>query len=409
MINDKGDNMKVSKKKIYSNILIILLFLVVFLTFPYLNNNRAFRYLLVTLIGILIFPRSIYIFRKIDKKILFFEMFYVIVVIISGFINKDSHIITHTFVSALVYGITIIETTLVLKYVQVKCGGDYILETIFKILLFVVILNDFFVLVNPSLFFRNGIRYYFIGNKFSVAYRHVELFVLMLYKQYKENNKIKSKMNVPLLCVYLVLCIIVFNQLEGGSGGSGTGIAALIIVILLNLIPCSFLSNSYLYMVVAICATLFTSFFDVVLSLNPVKTFVTDILNKDLTLTGRINIYKFLPNVLEDHILFGYGHGSSNETWMNFTRIYPNSQNGFVDCIVEQGIIATGLIVVIVMLSITGFRNAKKTNMRYFPILILIYTYTIISCVEVTISIVFVWWVILFFILNTQCTNRLNQ
>ena len=173
-------------------------------------------------------------------------------------------------------------------------------------------------------------------------------------------------------------------------------------MLLLYFIPKQILENQYVYVASAIGTTVFVFVFDAVLAFQPIQSFIINFLHKDITLTGRVIIYKFIPEILNNHLLFGYGHGSSYETWMKFTHIYPNSQNGYIDCIVEQGLLATIILLLLVMLTISIFKKSGLREKKFYPMLMLIYTYSIISCVEVTISIVFVWWIVLLFLLSTE-------
>ena len=400
--------MRISKKKLYCFCMIFLMFNAVFMRFQYIGKASMIRYTIVFLLGIMVFPASVNMIKKLNHKLITVGGLYFALVLISAFINRNSHVITHTVVSALVYICILIESVIVIKYVQLKYGGDYLFRTISSLFLFYILVNDMLLLLYPKMFFTSNATYYLFGNKFAVAYRHLEYLAILIIK-HNMGNKKKQRRYKFSIAVFILLCFIIFNNLQGGSGGSATGIVAIIIMLLLYFIPKQILENQYIYISSAIGATVFVVVFDTVLSVQLIQNFIVNFLHKDMTLTGRAIIYKFIPEVLSNHLLFGYGHGSSYETWMKFTHIYPNSQNGYIDCIVEQGLLATIVLFMLVMLTISIFKKNSMGEKKFYPMLTLIYTYSIISCVEVTISIVFVWWVVFLFLLSIENEDGLVE
>lgn len=393
--------MRIKKNKLYCFCMIFLMFNAVFMRFQYFDRALMIRYAIVFLLGIMVFPASVNMIRKLNHKLITVGGLYFALVLISAFINRNSHVITHTVVSALVYICILVESVIAIKYIQLKHGGEYLFRTFSSLFLVYILMNDALLLLYPKMFFISNATYYLFGNKFAVAYRHLEYLAILIIKHNLCNKK-KQRIYKFSIAVFILLSFIIFNNLQGGSGGSGTGIVAIIIMLLLYFIPKQILENQYIYIASAIGATVFVVVFDAVLAFQSIQSFVVNFLHKDMTLTGRAVIYKFIPEVLNNHLLFGYGHGSSYETWMKFTHIYPNSQNGYIDCIVEQGLLATIVLLLLVMLTISIFKKSGWGEKKYYPMLVLIYTYSIISCVEVTISIVFVWWIVLLFLLSTE-------
>lgn len=385
----------------YCFCMIFLMFNAVFMRYQYIDRASTIRYAIVFLLGIMVFPASVNMIKKLNHKLITVGGLYFSLVLISAFINRNSHVITHTVISALVYICILIESVIAIKYIQSKYGGEYLFRTFSTLFLLYLFVNDALLLLYPKMFFTSNATYYLFGNKFAVAYRHLEYLAILIIK-HNWSNKKKQRAYKLTIAAYILLSFIIFNSLQGGSGGSGTGIVAMIIMLLLFLVPKQFLENQYIYVTSAIGATVFVTVFDAVLAVQSVQNLIVNFLHKDMTLTGRVVIYKFIPEVLSNHLLFGYGHGSSYETWMKFTHIYPNSQNGYIDCIVEQGLLATIVLFLFMMLAISCFKKSSFGEKRYYPLLLLIYTYSIISCVEVTISIVFVWWVALLFLMSAE-------
>ena len=67
------------------------------------------------------------------------------------------------------------------------------------------------------------------------------------------------------------------------------------------------------------------------------------------------------------------------------------------DCIVEQGLIATVILILIITLVMSKTSVLLKDYPYMKSILLIVYVYATIASVEVTISIVFIMWCILIF------------
>ena len=117
-------------------------------------------------------------------------------------------------------------------------------------------------------------------------------------------------------------------------------------------------------------------------------------MGKQLTLTGRTAIYENIPLVLRNHILFGYGYGSDYEVWKNFMGM-PNSQNGVIECIVEQGIISTGLLIVLIALVMKKSNHFFEVNIGVRVLSSIVIMYTLLASIEITISLKYILFVFL--------------
>ena len=90
---------------------------------------------------------------------------------------------------------------------------------------------------------------------------------------------------------------------------------------------------------------------------------------------------------------------------MSITHIFPNSQNGLLDCIVEQGVLATGIFILLLLNIVKDSGTVLKKYPYIKGIMILIYVYLTMACIEITISLVFIMWFIFIFAIETSANN----
>lgn len=379
---------KVSKTSLHIFLMIFILYHATFIRFPYIQYNNMIKYACVLFLAILLLPHIKVIWKSLHKKISIFFWLYLIAAMASSILNMNTNTITHTVISGGCYVLILLEALGVFTYAANKRSFSFIIKCLMIITLSYVIINDFFILINPELFGKSS-QYYFLGNKFSVCYRHLELILLVgMNLKNVESKSINHK-------IMLVICGILelFISIKVGCV---TGIAGLAFLIVFVLLPKRLIINPIMYLVTVIGSSMFVFITDTIISNVFVQNILINVLHKGVLLSGRTIIYAQIPNVLKNHLIFGYGYGSSYETWMSFTKAYPNSQNGWIDCVVEQGIIAAVLLIIFVTIIIGQLKknNVYLSNNIYFTLLIIL-VFSALSCVEITISVTYVIWVIL--------------
>ena len=114
-------------------------------------------------------------------------------------------------------------------------------------------------------------------------------------------------------------------------------------------------------------------------------------------MTGRMNIYKAIPYLMNNHWYWGYGYGSSYAV-VNGLISMPDMQNGFMELVVQVGLITTIVFAFFVLSIIKMIKSLKITTS--FPLLCLVYVYTVLSSFEVTFSVQFVFICMVIYILN---------
>lgn len=383
------------KMKLYiPSIFLILLFHASFITLPYWNNYYNFKYLIILIVGIFLIFRC-NVFKKCEfQKINIILVMYLIMVVISSYINRFNVLSRNVFLSSIVFAVVIIEVFLLFEYFSIKGRTETFINTLFYLLLMYLIITDIIMILFPTLHIQKGM-YYFIGNKFLVSYLHLQLIVLYLQKHSHE-RKMSTLKKIPLilLCsITLFICIYV---------ECSTGVIGIFLLLILYCIEKKypmFLKNpKTLFIILFIsCSTLLL--FSDVLKFGPVRYFIEEILNEDITLTGRMVIYSKINTILSDHLLFGYGFGSSFDVIMN-TIGAPNTQNGVLEIILEQGLISFFLMMILVYVV---FKKNKK-NLKVNYSLIMVYIFLILSSIEITLDTTFMIWIAI----SLTCDSKNN-
>lgn len=391
--------MKISVKMLNTVFVLILLYHIAFVKFPYIENNNMIKYILTVLVGISLLNNVKKIKKSIDKKMILFIIIYILIVIISGVLNRGKMEITNVLIGSVMYVAIVIEFFCCFSLIKRENMFNLIIITFFYVSLIYLVLTDLLILLKPGLFMKKG-EYYLIGNKFNVVYLHLQMIIFYLLK-----NKSKRGINITVVLLSFITCFISIKV------ECMTGIVGLIIMMILYNISPKVITKGHIALVILIASCSFSFIYEYVLNINVVQQFIIGILHRSLTLTGRITIYENIPKVLENNLWFGYGYGTSYEIWMQKYN-YPNSQNGLIDLIVEQGLIASIIIVTIIVTIINKVKNSKiQIINQCYPIVMMIYIFFILSSFEITLGLSCLAWCALLYanLVNEKKEELLNE
>ncbi len=367
---------------LYSGIMLFLLYHIVFVKFPYVPLFVLIQRIFTLVLGIMVFPKINFINLKKPIKLLLGT--YLLFTFISAFLNEGNYEYSHPFVSGLFYILAVTEMVCVFSYVVRKKGIHFVIDVLFVLSFCYVIVNDFLVVFFPNCFYRYG-WYYFVGNKFSVSYKHIE-FIVLYFIKCRHDKKF-----LPFIIMVISLLITLrVNCMTGAVGIVFFGI-------LLFADTGKIIENKIFLFILMLFSLSFPFIYDFIMGGYEVRYFIIYILNRTAGLTGRTEIFDYLPQILRGHLLFGYGHNTAYEVWISITDWYPNAQNGFWNCVCEQGIISAILLSVITVM--TAGRCTGKTEKI---LLAVIYVYTFLGSVEITMDIAFITWVIFLYIVKGE-------
>lgn len=368
--------MKVELKQ--SSVIAILIYHVIFINLKYINGYGALKYMLLSIVSIFLFLKIKMFMKKKYFKTNLILISFCLSIVVSAIFNKDVYE-NRSFLTGIFNALAIMNIFLFFEYLdcikKVKSG----INIFYRLTLFYTIITDIFIFFIPKMFLNSN--NYFLGNKFDVSYIHILLLILFFQKstfKIRENNRIKLK-----VCLIVILTICVSIKVECSTGLIGA-LIVIILMILSNIkvIRTLLVSAKIMLLSLVISDTILligTS----ILSNKYINYFIINILNKDITLTGRMRIYEGLSSVIKENLILGYGYGNSYFVLMNKIGNAPNAQNGILESVINYGAVGTVLMVLLMYFSMKGINN--KTE--FYPIVILIYMYIFLSSVEITLGI----------------------
>lgn len=117
-----------------------------------------------------------------------------------------------------------------------------------------------------------------------------------------------------------------------------------------------------------------------ILTWGPINSFIVNFLHEDTTLTGRMMIYQNVLKLLMMNPWFGFG-AENNYTMSHTVAMGMNTQNGLADIIVSYGVVGACLILLLMVVSL--LKRKEDYSRSYMA---LMYTFIIVSMVEITLG-----------------------
>ena len=241
-----------------------------------------------------------------------------------------------------------------------------------KVMLFwlslLILVNDVLMVIMPGRFYGDGLsKTFFLDNKFATGYDHILMFFLFCILI---GEKKKKRRWIPVL--FVIICLICY-YIDCNTAILGTVVFFLISHSSSRLRD--ILSRKSTMAVMIALSAMFIWSGDM-FRIRPVKFFITEVLGRDVTLTGRQQIYDIVPRLLLSRPWIGYGNSAGIIS--KYTGAF-NAQNGFFDLAISYGIPAA---LVFVILLITLVRRPVTTTGRYA--LGTFYGFLVMSTVEMT-------------------------
>lgn len=264
-------------------------------------------------------------------------------------------------------------------------------EGILKGFLIYFLIDSFFIFVTNGVGTNAvGQPVYFSGGKFNVCYMYLLLTVLIFLK-YK---KIKLSHQ---------LCLILFGMILALRVDCSTGLLAMIAFGGISLLPNWLKSGKKKYL--WLLGTLWIHYLIVfvqIQSTNPLLRYIiTEVLHRQVHLTGRVDIYNNFDKIMEGHWLLGYGYTS--DRIVEITGL-ANTQNGFLQAIYIGGIVLflIFMILLIYMLHrISKIEKVREQNILFSALM----AFLIIAIVEIPFTSV-VFYLLLSIIYVYSCRGK---
>lgn len=368
----------VSKKHLEIMLISVIVFHSCFLNISYVHMPKYDLIKLVLIICMI--PYLLMNVKKIlvekYQKINLCLFLFCISVFISSYCGRNYA--SHSYLSTFKFVMTIVVSVLFFECINFYGNNTWkvVLTMFIGLSFFYVILNDILMLIVPNIFRASdelgmGDRFncFFLGNKFNVVYLH--LFFWAFYLLYQQLTKKNNKFYTVLL-IGLVLCVSIFVKCS-------TGIIAIIVfgILYFGKFEKYFFNPLITFISIGVCNTilLVNSAF---LSMPIIKFVIEDILGKEIGLTGRLDIYARMGQLFVQNLWFGYGYENNAYVALQ-TVLAANVQNGLFDNIVSFGIVGTSVLAMFIWVCLKFAQKNGKLNAFSY----LMYTYIVISSVEI--------------------------
>lgn len=296
----------------------------------------------------------------------------------------------------------LLELFLVLMLFAENGKAQQVVNFLFWYSLILVLLNDALMFSGVVSFGSRKYETYLIGTKFNVAYLHMNLLVLWFMRSkrgLRRQRFIKLKVLTAAVCI-VAICL----RVEVVTGLVG----CLVLVLLMALVETPkgrklfrLASPTMLSLVMGISVA-FVFVAVAVLDIPFVRTVVEEVFHRDVTLTGRVEIYQQFVENMQGHWLAGYGYGNGNAVSVALFG-YENVQNGLLQWVLQVGVPATAALVALVLQVFKQISRRRVKNLaKILPLVALIYMYVILSMVETTVDMAFVMWTAVIFMFANE-------
>lgn len=276
--------------------------------------------------------------------------------------------------------------------------SQFVISFVYMYLLILTIVTDF-LLLTKIIVFRNGSHEsYLVGTKFSVSYLHMNLVAFWALRNRSENTYRITKINV-FLAIALVGISLYINCLTGVLGATA---------MLVFMHWCRSkrtqkilrLTSPNVLTIALIGNVVFAFTARQIMTIPVVAFFVSSVLGRSTTLTGRISIFEMFGDKINFFWVWGCGVGNEHAA-ASWLFGYDNAQNAFLQWLLQAGIVATVLLCGLMLFI---FRQLSRSNKqeKVLPLVVLVYVYIIMGMVETTFNMSFIMWLAVIFMLVNE-------
>ncbi len=363
----------------------LLVFHSVFL--PLENDFKIVRYICIILLFMYLFDKWRYFLNKKYNCINIWLLLFNIAVLFSSFRRVYIKLPTVFYEVSPFSGVLLVLCTtgifFFIEYLNEKRNVSAFLHIAYYLTVGYLCINDIFLLKQmPSVSGKESTDIlYLLGNKFEVSYMH--FFWLVLYYQ---NNIVKIEQGrlreLLLLGTHIIITALISYAVECSTAIMGV---AFIVFFLFCYKKITWLYTPWGGLILLLLFDAFFLVYEVVLDISFVQYLIEDILHEDLTLTGRTVIYAKMLDLIEEQPWFGYGNGTASFfTWYYMSM--PNTQNGLLNDYIDWGMVGVSFFVFLFYFVVKYIGcNISHKN----PFLCLLYTYIVLSSIEITLGLSF--------------------
>lgn len=378
--------------KIY-NMLMYCLWLALFKIYVIPNSVRQFIKLACIL---LIF---FFIIKNMRSKKYWINpvTFFSIVVIISSFAGYNNNYINiDSFIDAIMYGLCLFCANAMIKYGVDNNKKEVIFNSLFNTM-FVYVLFSIVSIAKLGGSDSTQLLMYFGGSKFSTSY-YILLFDIMFAIKYKVPHKNRIK-----FLILTILTILVCSYIKCST----TVVAsALLFIFVFNIKSIKrIMINKKTLLISLLISAIAMLLIEKILQNEYVSYFIMNVLNENVTLTGRLKIYSYLLEIASNSPFLGYGYG--NQVISSIVG-YGNAQNAIFQLIIQHGYIGLTAFIIIFY---NAIKNHTEDTLDIFPLYVFIYMMIICSIVEISFNFMFYTVLLIIYAYNQHMmeNRKLNK
>ena len=335
------------------------------------------------------FPLIGSIIKKLKRKE-YFPLFLFLLLFLVTFSYSTLTNRTNGGYAAINFFIYIVELFLLMVYAAENDKVQLVFNLIFKYALFITIITDIIIFTGIIHFTDGSFETYLIGSKFSVAYLHIYLLAFFLLKHsFKQSLNMRQVLSFILLSL---LTIYISIRVDCNTGLIGSLLLMFFIMIFrTNNRTLRVFTSPLLFIGFIFASSVIAFLFEIIIQTPIITNFITNTLGRDLTLTGRTEIYSVFASSMSGHWLWGYGFGNAYTASMSLFG-YANAQNALLQWILQIGLVP--VIFLVIFWAYIMFQVSKKKNLsQIMPAIALIYVFIILGTVEITYSMNFILWI----------------
>jgi hypothetical protein len=370
----------------WSDLALILLWFTVFDVYTSQSQLMSIVQLIIGILLLFLFSKEIVI-----VPYPFVILLFTLIIIVSSLINHVS-LGNNETIQGISYAIRFLDIFLVLHYAFRVSDYKHVMMTLFVLTALFFTINTlqiFLFSVQGTLQHAIDNESFFSKGKFPVSYLGVQ-FLMLLNCVFHTKNK--GNLIFAIINLLMGALIIKLSLQVQCSTGAVMAFASVVMLMLPQKIKKGLLSViSFLMIFTVMNAGMLLV--QKILTIPIVEHLIVQVLNEDVTLSGRTELYSLIGQLLPKSGLFGFGYhsfivykvfGPLGHTWYN-------AQNGLLEIFLNFG--SLGAIVFILILSCafhesTACIESDVVN-RFMPVVIFLYSSVIISAVEIPFDLTF--------------------
>lgn len=361
----------------------ILLYIVTFFNTKYFDYNTL-RYLLIVLVAVMLVakaPKSVFM-DNLGLNVL--VILFLVATLWSSF-SSNYGTDRNLRLASIVFCVVFVEMVFFLEIVAKKNMVLLCIKAWYRCAVVISLLTDILALTQGSI---DG--NYFVGTKFAVVYQH--LFLLMLFmivnsSSFMKKNSLNNYRVKFIFYALLILNVIISLYVDCMTGVIGT--ALFFIFSLLVRYNSKMMASSGVFIGAILASFAFMWIVPNILLNENVAYFITNKLNRSLSLTGRTLIFESIPQIMQGKWLLGFGYGSSYEICQRYIG-FADTQNALMEWIMQIGVLGSILLCLILCYCINRLHKNIVICTEWVWPLAFVYTYVVLGTIEITYSYQFI-------------------